>query len=615
MIAFSRYTLALWGILSFLTMAVANGQPATQTAQNIGFAVISLKTAGVETPYLDECPEGVALGNDEIWWRSLSPRDRDRLTDGGQKEPSARRGTATLRGPKGEDVCWNPGVVRDPVMRTVKGLYSVGFNLDGTQTGQATPKTCAHDKFITTDGRVLIDNQMKRLTGCIHGWRSNGYIEMTSDTERRNSSFGIILLHVLGVTDLRNAPDVTVRVFRSADVMPKDAAGNILPFASYRIDGNPRYGATLKGRIKDGILTTEPADVHLPFYGNRVETEFFIRDFRLELKLTENGASGLIGGYHDLDNWWDYVRKMGYLVETAQFSCPALYAAALQLADGHPDSQTGACTSLSVAYSVDAVRAFVNENPRPIILPPSNVDSVFAEDLPPGIKISKLSIGDVLTTTHGATLYIKAVETMPCSETCSSRYVPLRAAWGAKSIGDWTIVESKDARQWSKASHPVFICHDDFTTGDINCNRDGWQPLITKGPPSIPSAFKVVPTEVGPVLADSNGRTLYRFIGNMADFMREICDEDCMAAQWHTVAGDGEHKNLSPAFTIRDEGNSKIWMFKKSPIYTFTGDDGPGEISGHRFGGASVSTKNWFAALTVADAITIEQTQLTPQKD
>ena len=388
--------------------------------------------------------------------------------------------------------------------------------------------------------------------------------------------------------------------------MPKDAAGNILPFASYRIDGNPRYGTTLKGRIKDGILTTEPADVHLPFYGNRVETEFFIRDFRLELTLTENGATGLIGGYHDLENWWDYVRKMGYLVETAQFSCPALYAAALQLADGHPDDKTGACTSLSVAYSVDTIRAFVNEKAKPIILPPSDISTANTDTLPPGIKVSQLSVGEVLTTASGATLYVKASDTSTCTDACASRYAPLLAPWRAQNIGAWSIIETNDMRQWAQNSHAVFTCNDDFSTGDINCNRDGWQPLIIQSPPKIPTAFKIIPSEVGPILADQNGRTLYRFIGNMTDFMREICDMSCMSTQWHTVPMNATQPPPAAPFAVGTDENARIWMFKKSAIYTFAGDDGPGEVSGHRFGGASVSTKNWFAALTVADATTSE---------
>ena len=118
--------------------------------------------------------------------------------------------TATLRGPKGEDVCWNPTVVKDPPLRTVESARALGFNLDGTTTGEATPKSCRHREFTGADGTAGVDNQMWRLVGCIHGWRANGYIENTADTERRNSSQGVILVSVSGVQTLQDSPAVTV---------------------------------------------------------------------------------------------------------------------------------------------------------------------------------------------------------------------------------------------------------------------------------------------------------------------------------------------------------------------------------------------------------------------
>ena len=43
-----------------------------------------------------------------------------------------------------------------------------------------------------------------------------------------------------------------------------------------------------------------------------------------------------------------------------KFSCPAIYVAAHELADGHRDPETGECTTLSSAFKFEAVRAFIN---------------------------------------------------------------------------------------------------------------------------------------------------------------------------------------------------------------------------------------------------------------
>ena len=50
------------------------------SAKTLAFAITDWRPSVYGTPYYDECPEGMAIGNDEIWWKSLSPRDRDRYT-------------------------------------------------------------------------------------------------------------------------------------------------------------------------------------------------------------------------------------------------------------------------------------------------------------------------------------------------------------------------------------------------------------------------------------------------------------------------------------------------------------------------------------------------------
>ncbi len=592
------------GALAALSAGAA-GADGKKPLGTIGLVVTSIRTAGIETPHLDECPQGVAIGNDEIWWKSLSPRDRDKLTSGGVKGPDSRRGLATVRGPRGEDVCWNPTVVTDPPQRTIQAARSIGFNLDGTSDGKATPQTCAHKKFVGADSATPVDNQMHRVVGCIHGWRADGYIENTSDTERRNSSQGVILMQISGVQTLEDSPAVTVKFFHAADVMPKNSTGGILSFASYRIDGNPLYGAAAKGRIKNGVLTTEATDVHLPFFGNRVETEFFIRGLRLELKLTDDAATGLLGGYHDLENWWDYVRKMGYLIETAQFSCPALYAAAVQMADGYPDPKTGNCTALSVAYRIEAVRAFVIETPKP--LPAAAVLAVSpieAQQAPPGIKLGKVTNGDVLTNADGKTLYMSSDA---CTGACAETFIPMTAPWSAGTKGPWTIAARPDqTRQWSYAGQGVFTCLKDRHAGDITCTRDGWQPMAVGTRAGLPNWMTIQPSEVGAIVADRDGRTLYRLLGDAEKFKKEICDEACQTAQWRPVIASGETVPIGP-FKVAEADGKQVWQYFGRTLYTYAGDKMAGQIGGHRFGGASVGARNWFTAITVDDALSATQ--------
>ena len=349
--------------LIFVTAACTPQAEVVDAGQTLGFAVVSFYTSVYETKYMEECPRGLAIGNDEIWWKSLDPAIRDELTDGGEIEPvtGTRRAMSALRGPNGEDVCWNPTIVEDPPLKIVEGKISYGLDLDGNADGSATANSCGHDNFTSPDGVAGIDNQMYRLLGCVYGWRDSGYLETNANGELRDTSQGVILIEVSGVDDRRNDDNVVVRMHRANDILPKDSLGNILPHASYRIHDIPGYGTAANGRIVDGVLKTDPIEAFLPYYANLNHSEIHLKDMRLELDLeaATDRAKGIIAGYRDFDNFWDFFRKGAYMAVTGQFSCPAMYVAAKQLADGYPDPETGECTALSASYSIEAIPAFV----------------------------------------------------------------------------------------------------------------------------------------------------------------------------------------------------------------------------------------------------------------
>jgi hypothetical protein len=261
-------------------------------------------------------------------------------------------------------VCMNPTAVVDPPLLTVEGKLSYGVDLDGNVDGSATPKTCAHENFTGVDGTPGVDNQMYRLLGCIYGFRSYGQFEVNANENRKSNGLGMTLIEVTDVDDARNDADVTVTFYRSIDQYTLDGSGRFVPFSSYRIDsvnGKPRYGSAVKGRIENGVLITEPGDVNLPFYGNYTYMNQRIRDMRMTLTIAADGASatGTAAGYYDLDTLMFYVGGLGPIASTAISNCPSIYVAAHQLADGYPDPETGKCTAISSAFNFSAVAAFI----------------------------------------------------------------------------------------------------------------------------------------------------------------------------------------------------------------------------------------------------------------
>ena len=95
---------------------------AASAAERLGFVVHEFNIAQYTSRFADECPEGLAAGNDELWWRSLSKQERARRTNNGL---NGTFGT-TQRGPKGENVCVNPDAVVDPPLRIIRGKYAYG---------------------------------------------------------------------------------------------------------------------------------------------------------------------------------------------------------------------------------------------------------------------------------------------------------------------------------------------------------------------------------------------------------------------------------------------------------------------------------------------------------
>jgi hypothetical protein len=366
---FSRTTVLAAAALAGALCSTAPASAGAPPGRKLAFVVRNWFTAVYETRFADECPGGLAISNDEYWWRGLSQEDRAKKTDNGLVNSLGRWGQAVHRGPNNTDVCINPTAVQDPPMSTVEGKISYGKNLDGTTDGKATPKSCAHQKFTGLNGEPAIDNQMYRLTGCIYGWRSDGIYEINADEMRGTSGLGMILMEVTNVDDARDDDDVTITFYRSIDQFAQAPDGKPLPFQTYRIDpakdgAKLRYGDSLKGRIKDGVLTTDAGDVRLPFYGNYNFMHPVIKDMSIEMKITQDGrvASGMVYGYYDVEELVYHIVGSGPVIGNANFSCPAFAAAAHKLADGYPDPNTGECTKISSAFRFDAYGAFVEKS-------------------------------------------------------------------------------------------------------------------------------------------------------------------------------------------------------------------------------------------------------------
>ena len=244
-----------------------------------------------------------------------------------------------------------------------------GLDLDGVDSTRSDGGQCAHDDFTNPGGERGIDNQHWRLLGCTRGFQPDGQIQRNADSGSFIKEGIPILLEVTGVHDARDDDDVRVRFASSADIVTLDAASRAVPWTSMDLYEDPEYvSEPTRGRIVDGVLTTEPVDVRLRYRQQVIDFEYYFRGLQVRAEvLPDGGLQGMIGAYWDIDNMFrlrnDHRTRNRHTGRGASdalgYMCAGMYHALRRVADGHPDPETGACTSVSTAYHFEATPAFV----------------------------------------------------------------------------------------------------------------------------------------------------------------------------------------------------------------------------------------------------------------
>lgn len=289
-----------------------------------------------------------------------------------------------MNDPNRPNVCLNPEKFGpDAAYRTVNvpGIKAYGLDLDGRDSsskGKSVPGACAHMDLPGMEGERGVDNQFYRLVGCTKGYQSSGAAN-TFATEMLTGAWGI-LITLSDVDDVRNDAEVKVGFFANADPIELSPSREPLRDATYAVDQDPRFRATTRGRIKDGVLTTDPVDVRFRKVTNSMYLERPLKEARVRMTLGKEGVlDGYLGGYTPLEDLYDFeyafrngkngkgepaARRLPILSSNGRaaalgYSCNGVYHAMQELADGHPDPATGRCTSISTQYRIKAIPAFV----------------------------------------------------------------------------------------------------------------------------------------------------------------------------------------------------------------------------------------------------------------
>ena len=364
--------------------------PPAMIGQARGYVFTRFHFARPATDLKTDCPNGLSMSLRDSFIAQLPPQDQARAqqvkgfgavgsmmlaTDdprnGLKLEENPEQALATLsdqdrealirnrRDPNRHTICNNPADYKGVGFQTIdhSGAGS-GLNLDGTADGHATAGTCSHQKFAGSDGLSGIDNQFWRAFGCIAVYRPTG---LDWDSTIRTGDWAI-LMEVSPTQQHDRDGAVDVAFYSSKDGVTLDASGKIPPGLSLEYIDDPALIARTRGRIENGVLTTEPVSLTYKYDNQIIHNRWSFEAARFRLKMMPDGSiSGQMGAYADVDKAYGFVIKPQTIdgANANSIDCPGLYAAMHTLADGDRDPKTGVCSALSVAFDVQAVPAFV----------------------------------------------------------------------------------------------------------------------------------------------------------------------------------------------------------------------------------------------------------------
>lgn len=309
------------------------------------------------------CPQGINPRSEEVFLRILNDMEMpsEKIEEIMADFPNTMYYYAGRRGKidgKPVDVYLNPTSVPDPKLKTVQGHEGLGFNLDG--------KDSAEDFVDTETGERGVDNQLYRALGCIGSLRGTPDARPTHPSiqwDMVRDQMPAWLVEISGIDDTQNDDDVEVSVYRAIEPVVRDATAEPQADMTFHIDPSPRTENRVRGKIKDGVLVTEPFDFYMigdPF----AIPEYDLGNARLRFTWDANGnMNGILGGYQDWEMiYWSFASGGSVNEANVSIDVPGIYYVLRNFADGRPDPKTGMNMAISASYVVEAIPAFIEHS-------------------------------------------------------------------------------------------------------------------------------------------------------------------------------------------------------------------------------------------------------------
>jgi len=243
--------------------------------------------------------------------------------------------------------------------------------------------------------------------------------------------------------------------------------------------------------------------------------------------------------------------------------------------------------------------------------PPSKV--------PPGFAVKTTSVGRLLTTDKNYSVYAYDKDTPQksmCDEACTQSWRPLLAPQLAQAQGEWSVIErSPGVMQWVFRNQPLYTHVLDSKQWSFEgSDTPGWSNVFVQRAPEPPAGFTAQDTLQGQTLADARGMTIYRYVCGDDSLDQLSCDHPddtqvyrlamcgggdaarCLK-HWPYLLAEPGAKASSRTWSIMQidpktghraaSGATdalSVWAYLDRPVYTYAGDQEPGDVNGSATG-------------------------------
>lgn len=235
--------------------------------------------------------------------------------------------------------------------------------------------------------------------------------------------------------------------------------------------------------------------------------------------------------------------------------------------------------------------------------------------MPPGFAIASTAIGRLLATSKNQSVYSyndDSATSSACFDTCLEAWTPVLAPALTRPQGEWSILErSPGVKQWVFRGKPLYTSNSDQESwSQESSDSEQWQNVFTQVTPPPPASFTQQETLQGIVLADKNGKTIYRYNCGEDSADQLSCDhpadtqvyrlamcgggdpQKCLEFWPYVTAGEDE-TSLNSLWTIvtidptsgrfapeNHDNALRVWAYRDRPVYLYGRDKKPGDVNG-----------------------------------